>query len=322
MMRSIQTVTGLKAASQISFCHYHEHLMISKGTPFSIDPNLCINDYAKTLSELKSFADAGGSTIVDAQPVGCSRMAGALAKLEKDSGLHIIASTGFHKMMFYPGRHWVFRNPAAKLSELFLHEISTGMYINCDNNPPEKWIDARAGVIKCAFDTCGLTDQYRKLFDAATFAAKQTHLPLMIHIEQGSAPLELVRYLDKRDINPSRVIFCHMDRACPDVKLHKEICRQGIYLGYDTIGRFKYHDDNHEARIFMELVASGCEDQLLFSLDTTRERLKSYNPSGVGLTYILNTFIPLLKEYGITNAQIHKFACQNPQNILSLPEAP
>lgn len=96
----------------------------------------------------------------------------------------------------------------------------------------------------------------------------------------------------------------------------------GIYLEYDTIGRFKYHSDAHEANIFREMIDSGFEDQLLFSLDTTRERLKAYHPEGVGLHYILHTFIPLLQTCGITEAQIHKISCENCRQVLSIPDEP
>lgn len=321
-MSYIQTVTGPVPADQITFCHCHEHLMICKGVSSSVNPSLCIDDYEKTLSELKTFAASGGSAIVDAQPVGCSRMADALAGLAQDSKLIIIASTGFHKMMFYPDRHWIFKYTEDQLAEIFLHEISTGMYIGCDQAAPNTWINAKAGMIKCAYDTCGLDIQYKKLFNAAVSAAKETHLPFMVHIEQGSDPMELVAYLEARQMDLNRVIFCHMDRACPNLSVHKQLCEKGIYLEYDTIGRFKYHDAQHEAAIFSELINSGYGDRLLFSLDTTRERLKSYTPDGVGLTYILNTFIPLLKETGISDLQIQKIACQNPRRVLALPDLP
>lgn len=316
-MRYIQTVNGTIMADQITFCHSHEHLMINKGTSFSVNPNLCIDDYTKSLEEIKNFAAGGGTTIVDCQPVGCGRAADALSKLGHESGVQIIASTGFHKMIFYPEDHWIFTYTTKQLSQIFLHEISTGMYIDCDYHEPENWINAKAGMIKSAFDIGGLDHQYIKLFNAAVTAAKQTDIPLMVHIEQGSAPMELIAYLVQQKIDLNRVIFCHMDRACPDIDLHKEICRYGVFLEYDTIGRFKYHDDDREAEIFSEMIKAGYEDHLLFSLDTTRERLKSYNSAGVGLTYILKTFIPVLKKHGITDEQINKFACLNPRRILS-----
>ncbi len=316
-MPYIQTITGRISPDKLTFCHCHEHLMLRKGKSFDVNQALCIDDYDKTLRELSDFYSAGGSMVVDAQPVGCGRMEEELQALSRASGVHIIASTGFHKMLFYPENHWIFQYSCEELTALFLQELRTGMYTESDISAPCRPIKAKAGIIKCAWDVCGLNRQYEKLFRAALNAAKKTGAPLMIHIESGSDPLTLAEYLDKNQVPLGRVIFCHMDRVCHRLSIHKEVCSRGIYLEYDTIGRGKYHSDEQEADIFSELIHAGYENQLLFSLDTTRERLKAYNPSGVGLKYILHTFIPLLKTRGITDTQIKKISCINCRQILS-----
>lgn len=317
-MSYIQTITGRIPSDRITFCHCHEHLMLRKGKSFDINQALCIDDYDKSLRELSDFHSAGGSTIIDAQPVGCGRMETELVALSKASGVHILASTGFHKMLFYPDEHWIFQYNCEKLTDLFLHELRTGMYTESDRSAPCRHMTAKAGIIKCAWDVCGLTKQYEKLFQAASDTARETQAPLMVHIESGSDPLALAEYLDKKQVPLDRVIFCHMDRACPDLSVHREICSRGIYLEYDTIGREKYHSDEREADIFAELIQAGYVNRLLFSLDTTRERLKAYNPAGVGLNYIMHTFIPLLKTRGITDTQIKKISCGNCRQIFSL----
>lgn len=319
-MGHIQTVTGDISPGKLGFCQCHEHLMITKGASYLVNRALCIDDYEKSLLEIRDYAENGGFAIVDAQPAGCCRDASSLLNLSRESGVRIISSTGFHKMIFYPEEHWIFHYGVQKLAELFTHELTRGLYIHCDAKPPTETVPSKAGIIKCALDTCGLDRQYKKLFDSAIMAHQNTGAPMMVHIEQGSDPLSLGRYLMNKSVDLSRVIFCHMDRACPDLEVHKELCLQGIYLEYDTIGRFRYHSDQQEAGIFAELSEAGYEDQILFSLDTTRERLKYYNPDGVGLTYILNTFIPLLKTYGFTDAQIKKFSCTNCRKILCMPD--
>lgn len=319
-MTHIQTVTGPIRPDSLIYCQCHEHLMISRGTSCLINKALCIDSYEKTLTELAAFSAAGGTTLVDAQPVGCNRVSEALLRLSLESKLQMIASTGFHKVIFYPENHWIFLYDTAKLAEIFLHELEVGLYRDCDCAAPYKYMDAKAGIIKCALDTCGLNFQYKKLFDAAIHAAVKTSAPMMIHIEKGSDPVMLANYLKEKNVNLNKVIFCHMDRACSDLNIHQELCRMGIYLEYDTIGRFKYHTDDHEAEIFLNLIQAGYEDRLLFSLDTTRDRLKSYHPEGIGLTYILRTFIPVLKDHGLTEEQLQKISCINCRKILSIPD--
>lgn len=317
-MTQIQTTTGWLNPDLLRFCHSHEHLFITKGKSYEINPDLWMDDYDKSLQELQDFSLSGGTTIVDAQPGGCGRNADALKNLSLYSGVQIVASTGFHKMEFYPDNHWIFQYDLDTLADIFIHEVQTGMYVDCDSSAPHNYIDAKAGIIKCALDKPGLESQYQKLFAAAACAANQTGAPLMIHIEKGSDSLSLTEYLISQNVDLNRVIFCHMDRACQDINVHKSLCEQGIYMEYDTIGRFKYHDDGTEAGIFFEMIHSGFEDRLLFGLDTTRKRLKSYTPDSIGLTYIMKSFIPLLRKFGIANKQIDKISRYNCQNILSI----
>lgn len=313
----VQTVSGRISPDSIGFCHCHEHLFIREGKSCEVNPSLRIDDYGKTLSEVRDFMAAGGTAIVDAQPVGCGRMADSLLNLSLDCGVQIIASTGFHKMMFYPKNHWIFYLDQEKLTGLFLHEILSSMYIKSDTELSQ-CTDARAGIIKCALDISGLDRQYRKLFSAAAKASALTAAPLMVHIEKGSDPVSLADYLEQKNVNLNKVIFCHMDRACQDTDIHKELCARGIYLEYDTIARPKYHSDEREAELFAALIQAGYEDRLLFSLDTTRERLKTYTPDGAGLTYLIQTFIPLLHTYGVTDRQIQKISRDNCRRILTI----
>ena len=107
------------------------------------------------------------------------------------------------------------------------------------------------------------------------------------------------------------MIFCHMDRAVPELLVHRELLEEGIFLEYDTIGRFQYHSDERELEIFRFMIDGGYEDQLLFSLDTTRARLKSYTPEGIGIDYLLTDFVPKMLAFGFTKQQIHKISHDN-----------
>ena len=64
--------------------------------------------------------------------------------------------------------------------------------------------------------------------------------------------------------------------------------------------------------IIKMMIQAGYEDQLLLSLDTTRARIKTYTPEGVGLTYLVKVFIPMMKDAGISEECIQKMVCRNP----------
>ena len=53
------------------------------------------------------------------------------------------------------------------------------------------------------------------------------------------------------------------------------------------------------------------------SLDTTRARLKSYCEDAVGLTYILEVFLPMMRQEGISESQLNKIFYENPGRILA-----
>ncbi len=107
------------------------------------------------------------------------------------------------------------------------------------------------------------------------------------------------------------IIFCHMDRAVSDLAVQEALLDQGIFAEYDTIGRFAYHDDAHEIGLFKHFIDKGYGEQLLFSLDTTRARLKAYTEDAIGLDYLLLTFVQLMKDADISETQIQNISHYN-----------
>jgi len=315
-MGFVTTVSGDITAESLGFCQSHEHLFIAKGHSFHINPVICIDDAEKSAREARLYREAGGCSVVDAQPVGAGRDAAALERISRESGIHIVASTGFHKLMFYPAGHWIFSLNEGKLTRIFIEELVTGMFGLCDEHMPKEKTGVRAGQIKAALDSGSFTDEYRKLFLAAANAANETGRALMVHIEAGSNPVALSELLLKEKVDPEKIIFCHMDRAVPDLNLHKEICARKITLEYDTIARPKYHSDERETEILLNMLEDGWENRILMGLDTTRERLGSYGGS-IGLDYILKTYILAMKAAGVPQTVIDKIFIGNPARVFS-----
>jgi phosphotriesterase-related protein len=305
------TVSGPISPSSLGFCHSHEHLFLANGRSAELNPSLHMDDYKKTLDELLLFKAVGGNAIVDAQPVGCGRMAALLEKSSVESGIHVIASTGFHKLCFYPDDHWIHQLSGTKLAQLFIDEYEQGMYIDADEHHPTRRTYARPGAIKTASDSQGVKGAYKRLFVSAFEASRETGLPVISHTEMGVGALEQVKLFLDHGIPTQSIIICHLDRNVQDINYHLEVAKSGVYLEFDTIGRFKYHSDEEEAKLIITMVEHGYENQILIGLDTTRERLKSYGGT-LGLDYISKTFIPLLRNYGLPESAIEKFTVGNP----------
>ncbi|MHB8064719.1 MAG: phosphotriesterase family protein [Ruminiclostridium sp.] len=312
----ITTVQGIIQSSSLGFCHSHEHLFLSDGQSAKVHPALRLDDFDKTVEELNLYKEIGGISVVDAQPVGCGRIAKYQLEASNKTGINIIASTGFHKLIFYPEGHWIHSINEDALADIFINELSSGMYTNADYELPSQRISALPGVIKTASDINGVDSHYKRLFSATAEASTHTGTPIMSHTEMGKGALEQIKLFDDYAVPIDSIIICHLDRTVKDISYHLEVAQTGVYMEFDTIGRFKYHSDEDEAEFISKMVDRGYEDKILIGLDTTRERMKSYG-GDLGLDYIKTTFIPLLKSYGLTDEIIKKFVINNPAKAFS-----
>lgn len=312
----IQTVTGWIKQEEITFCHSHEHLFIAEGIPYSINSALKIDDYSLTIKELNHFKKMGGSTIADAQPLGCGRMERQLVRASDDTEVNIIAATGFHKLSFYDKNHWIWRYDVDQLTEIFIHELENGMYIDTDANEPKNYINNKAGFIKTAIDIDRLKDKEKKWFTAAARTSNITGFPIMCHTETKEEALYLAKFYIDHGVKPEKIIICHLDRTLDQLEVHDQLASMGCFLEYDTIGRFKYHSDEEEVELLQYMIQAGHSNKILLGLDTTRERLKSYG-ADIGLDYIKTIFIPLLKKNHFSTEVLHQLMKYNPRIAFS-----
>lgn len=317
MKHKIMTVNGEIFPEELGYCQCHEHILLKKGVSFLQNPDLCIDDLKKSTEEVSRYAKAGGISLIDAQPGGCCRMEKGLSLISSETGVNIIASTGFHKLCFYPALHWIHTFSEEQMYQFILHELTAGMFSDADSRIPSESSSHLAGIIKCAYDIAGLSSSYLRLFSAAARASVSTDVPLMVHIEPGSSPRELLDFLFQAGVKPKRILLCHLDRSILPLEDYITLLKTGVYLEFDTIGRPKYHDDFSEAACICRLTEQGYGSQLLLSLDTTRARLKSYTPGGVGLDYLLDSFLPMLKNYGLSDSEIHQMTVANCRNVFA-----
>ncbi len=311
----VRTVAGDTSAKELGFTHCHEHLFVFPTDGVSLPERLIADDFQKSKEEVVRFQGAGGGALVDAQPFAAGRNATLLLRLSEETGVHIIASTGLHKNMFYPDGFWSGSAGKWDLTDLFVSEIDGGMYEYDFSNPFGRRCPIKAGIIKIAAESEGLTGYYRKVFDAAIEAHRETGAPIMTHTELSQAGKEQAEYLTAGGVPAECIIISHMDRVV-DMDMNIELARLGVFLEYDTIARFKYHPEVEEIDLIRRMVKEGFAGQILFGMDTTRDRMLSYGGS-FGLEYIRRRFIPELEEYGISEEDIHKIMVENPRRALS-----
>lgn len=301
----IHTVEGPISLSQLGHCQMHEHLFVRETPASKETPNLRIDDETRSSAELADYRTAGGCTILDVQPVGAGRDAAALMRMSRQSGVNIIAVTGYHLPKFYRADHWIHFESAEALRDRFLRELMEGT---------EEAENVRAGAVKAAIFEEGPVGRFGIMLRAAADAAARVDVPLILHTQKGVGAVEAIKICETEGLDPRRIAVCHADRQASDYTVHEEIARTGVFMEYDTIARYKYHDDAAEIRLIQHMLGKGYGDKLLLSLDTTADRLKRYGGS-IGLDFIFTDFIPHMMSAGIDKSEIENITQANPKRI-------
>lgn len=304
-MRKIVTVTGEITTDQLGFAQMHEHLYVSEGPMTRINPALLIDNAKQSEEELIAYRNAGGVSVLDAQPGGAGRDTRILRTISERSGVHIITVTGFHLPQFYPAGHWTNTWDEEQLYCSFVEELLHGT---------TETHGVKAGAVKAAVGADGLSYRTSVKLRAAARAAVQANVPMVMHTEKGLAATAALRLCDEAGLSSRYVIVCHVDRDAKNIPLHEEIAKTGAMLEYDTIGRSKYHDNSSECNLIAHMIEKGYEKQLLLSLDTTAQRLTSYGGT-IGLTYLICEFLPLLKRFGVSSELIRTITTENPKRV-------
>lgn len=316
-MSYCNTVNGTVSSADLGHCQPHEHLYVDKTPASESNPLLRIDNLTASVTEAKAYMNSGGNTVVDAQPVGAGRNVRALIEISRQTGLNIISATGFHLPIFYPANHFINTASEARLYDVFMEEIADGMFAYGSLDNFDSKTTARAGIIKAAIGSDGITTAAATKLRAAARAAADSGLAIMLHTDAGYDSLAAVDLLERYAVSPKKIIVCHVDRKLDDYSIHVNLAKAGVYLEYDTVGRFKYHDDESEINLLNHMIDLGFIDNLLISLDTTAGRMLAYNGE-IGLSYILDSFLPDMRQHGINSEYCQQITVNNPARVLAI----
>jgi predicted metal-dependent phosphotriesterase family hydrolase len=313
--RLVRTVRGDIRPEDVGFTHCHEHTFILSGPSCQVSPDLLLDDLEKTTAELADYYAAGGRTLVDAQPIGQERAPRLQRLASERSGVHIVATTGFHRAIYYPAGHFRFHEPAEKLAERMIAEVTTGMVEYSDSGAVTQ-TDVRAGLLKMASDYHLIDAQARKVAEAVAIAHLQTGAPILTHTEFGTCALEQIKLFKKLGVPASALLLSHLDRN-PDLILHEEIADAGAYLIYDGVSRVKCHPDSTIVGLITRLTEAGHARRILLGMDMGRRTMWRSYGGGPGMTYLADTFLRKLRMAGMGNEQVAMFTEYNPAAALS-----
>lgn len=280
----------------------HEHMTIDlSGVKKDMDCRLDCMD--ETIAEMKELYSRGVRNILEVTNIGMGRDAAYCKKVEEASGIQMILSTGFYKEPFLP--EWVYEKTETELAELIVKEIREGI----DGTGYRASVIGEFGTSKGE-----MKPMERKIFSAMAMAAVETKAPVTTHTTLGTMGKEQAEYLIAHGVKPEKIIIGHMDLS-QNIETILDVLRQGANIGFDTVGKLNYCPDTFRAEALKKIERQGFLSQVVLSMDITRKsHLKGRG--GIGYSYLFDSFLPLLQEYGFEKEQIDRLLTENPKRIL------
>lgn len=315
-MATVHTVLGPIEPSELGVCDMHDHILWSSpGWEHSPDARMHFDRpsvFAKIEGDLRDFRALGGRTVVDVSGIGMGRDVPFYADLSRETGVHIVACTGFwaeRKILMY------FRTRGLDhLTELLVHELTRGIGTT----------DVPAGIVKVGTSRDTITPLEELTFRAAARASRRTGAAVTthgVHLAERQAEIFLEEGAD-----PTRIVIGHLDdKTGIDLERDKRIARQGFNLGYDHIGidpawsaAYYAMPDERRADLVVAMIEAGFLDQIVVACDTNGWSIGLVHRGTPRSTYahLLRSWVPLLRSRGVTDRQIETLLVATPRRIL------
>ena len=308
---AVVTVLGEQPPEALGVTDAHNHVWIDqvRGTA-EVVPHL--DEKQPILQELIDYRLAGGGAIADCQPGGAGRNGLRLEELAQQSGIHLIACTGFHLPTYYPEDYALFQASADRAHALFVSELQHGLTETLARPRP-----VRAGFIKIACHaTLATTPQ--ALLEGALRASLETGALIVAHTENGSAAEAFAQYFLEGRLPPHRLVLCHIDKR-PDLGLHEALAQVGVGLEYDTFFRPKYEPEQNVWPLLERMVSDGWAGQVVLAADMGGPSMWSRLGNGPGLTALLTQVEPRLRQSGMDETTVRTLMGGNMAHRLARP---
>lgn len=305
-MGTVMTVRGVIDGEDLGVVDYHEHLYFdAPDWLLREDRDFRLNSVERSAEELRSWARAGGRTLIEMSAIDFGRNVRQVVRIaDLVPDVHVVVITGYNKPYF--------------CDRAILNQDEDAMVRNCIRDI-ETGIDGtgvKAGIVKGGSGYNTFQEADRKLMRIAAKVHVKTGVPVMTHTEAGTMGYDQVSFLDAQGVPPDRVCLSHMDRN-PDFWEHRRIAETGAYLGYDCPGKVKYGPDEMRIDVLKRMIDAGLGDRILLGNDLGRPSYWRSYGGGPGLDFVLTRFVPRLREEGVSDTAIQDLLENNPRRFLA-----
>ncbi len=312
-MATIQSATGPIDSDELGFTLMHEHVYVSWTPMLHEYPERFDRDaiLEGAVARLREAREAGVRTIVDLTPIGLGRDPRLIREAAERSGVQIIAATG----LYYQTPFYFVIRPGEAMTELMVRDITEGI---SDSG-------VRAGVIKCATEP-EMDRMNERVLRASAAAHRQTGVPICTHTYPANRTgLDQQRVFKEEGVDLGRTVIGHCDDS-DDISYLEQIIENGSYCGMDRIGLQQPRTTEQRVEMIAALVEKGYADRITLSHDAAGwfdfgppelvpERMPEWR-----WTHIPNDVIPMLRERGVSDADIEQMTVGNPRRIFGANE--
>jgi phosphotriesterase-related protein len=283
-----------------------------------------ISDIRIAVKEVFDFKSWGGNTIVDVTNIGIGRDPLALRRVAVETGVNLVMGSGWYAKRFHPPD--MDQRTVEDLTDEIVRDITVGVGET----------GVRSGIIgEIGIDGGPLTRNELKSLKASAWASLSTGAAISLHYGGTDRErLQVAAILGEEGVNMDRVIFGHSDGYADDIPFLIEQLEMGAYIQFDLLGRVGAPISRIPpvrgpgptkpqgattilvGEAVPKLIDAGFGDRILLSQDVyTKIDLKTYG--GTGYSFILEKFVPFLRNRGVTEKQIMTLLVENPRNILT-----
>lgn len=330
--QTVQTVTGPVDAGALGRTLVHEHIRISYAGE-EYDRNFSRWSRSDTVElavdKMGELLDAGFRTFVDPCPIELGRDPELYAEIAQRSGMNIVCTTGFYTEHLGWGlpTYWRARDPE-EIAEHYVAELTEGIVGTGGIRP---------GAIKAATGL-EVTDAERRVLTGAGLAQQQADVAIITHTENSRNGDVQQDIFESAGAELGRVLVGHQDEQV-EVALIRKLAERGTFVGIDRIGLEILAPDERRADHVATLVREGFTSQICLSQDhicsMTAPRSPMWTPpemrerraamaeaiawqvTGRPYTYVWTDFAPMLRERGVTDADLETIFVDNPRRLLT-----
>ena len=305
----IMTVRGPISAENLGTVLSHEHILVDfAGADVAILPDRYnpVEVFNTVLPYLREIRQAGCDAFFDFTPDYLGREPRLLKRFSDATGLHIITNTGYYAARggVHLPRH-AREETADKLAARWITEYEEGIGDT----------GIRPGFIKIGVEAGSLSEIDARLVRAAALTHRATGLTIAVHTGPAEGAFEQLAILNEEGVDPSAWIWVHA-QAERDRGLHVEAAKQGAWVAFDGIQERHLERD---IALLKNMQDNELLDQVLLSQDAGWYSVGEEKGGGFrGYSYLLDTFLPHLKEEGFTDEEIKLLTITNPAEAFSI----